>query len=144
MSEPKSQRIPAGLLRRIAAMGYDALLLLAIYMITGFIALMLTGGEAVPAGNPWFRLLLLLLALFYFCASWIRGGQTIGMKAWRIQVTRLDGSALDGPTAVLRFGAALLSWAVIGLGFLWVLIDPEKRAWHDRLSGTQMLITPKR
>jgi uncharacterized RDD family membrane protein YckC len=135
---------PAGLLRRIAAMTYDTLLLLAILMVAGFVTLIFTHGEAVAVGNYWFRALLWLLALAYFCGSWVRGGKTIGMKAWRLQVTKWDGASLDGHTAVLRFVAALLSWAVIGLGFLWVLIDPEKRAWHDRLSGTRIVITPKR
>ena len=130
-------------LRRIAAMAYDTLLLLATFMFAGFFTLMLTGGAAVAPGNLLFRGLLLSIALGYFCGSWVYGGKTIGMKAWRLQVTKQDGGSLDGRTAVLRFVAALLSWAVIGLGFLWILIDPDRRAWHDRLSGTQIIVTPK-
>ncbi len=124
-------------------MTYDALLLLAIFMFAGFLVLMLNGGVAVAPGNPLFRGLLLLLALGYFCGSWVYGGKTIGMKAWRLQVTMLGGGPPDGRAALLRFGAAVLSWAVLGLGFLWILIDPEKRAWHDRLSGTRIIVTPR-
>ena len=133
----------AGFLRRLAAMAYDTLVLLALFMLAGFCTIIATSGEAVAAGSPWFQALLLLLAIAYFCGSWMRGGQTIGMKAWRLRVARIDGSPLDARSAALRFVTAALSWAVFALGFLWILIDPQSRAWHDRLSATRLVRIPK-
>jgi len=133
----------AGLLRRLAAMAYDTLVLFALFMLAGFCTIIVTSGEAVAAGNPWFQALLLLIAISYFCGSWLRGGQTIGMKAWRLRVVRMDGNPLDARSAALRFVTAALSWVVFALGFLWILIDPQGRAWHDRLSGTRLVRIPK-
>ena len=67
-------------------MVYDSLLLLAIFMIAGFAALSLTHGEAIPSGTLWFRAYLLGVAALFFCGFWLRGGQTLGLRAWRLRV----------------------------------------------------------
>jgi uncharacterized RDD family membrane protein YckC len=53
------------------------------------------------------------------------------MRAWRIRVVAADGGALPWPRALLRFTVALVSFAAFGLGFLWCLLDRDRRAWHD-------------
>jgi uncharacterized RDD family membrane protein YckC len=58
-------------------------------------------------------------------------------------VELLSGADLDWPVALLRFAAALVSLATVGLGFLWILVDPEKLAWHDRIAGTRVVVLPK-
>ena len=42
------------------------------------------------------------------------------------------------------FCAAALSWACLGLGFVWILFDRRKLAWHDRLSNSVVRHFPKR
>ncbi len=129
---------PATLFRRLGAALYDALTLIALFMFFSAATLTLTGGEAVEPGNPWFRLGLLGLAMAFFCGFWLRAGQTLGMRAWRLVVRRKDGGELTPRDAVLRFFFALVSWGAAGLGVLWMLIDRQGLTWHDRWSSTRV------
>ena len=138
----------AGLPRRLAAMFYDSLLLLALLMIVTALFLLTTGGEAIdPRTQPVlefiYRLVLLLLIVGFFGVSWTRSGQTLGMATWRLRVEREDGRRLTWGDTLRRLGWALVSLLPAGLGFAWVLVDPERRAWHDRLSRTRIVVVPK-
>jgi uncharacterized RDD family membrane protein YckC len=136
-------RLPAaGFARRIAAALYDALLLAALMMLVTLV-LVAVQGQALLPGNLVHRLTLLGTAAVFFGAFWKHGGQTLGMRTWRLRVELLSGADLDWPVALLRFAAALVSLATVGLGFLWILVDPEKLAWHDRIAGTRVVVLPK-
>lgn len=133
-----------GLLRRLAAIAYDALLLAAIFMLAGLPFVALAGGPpAHPLLRIGFQFYLLALAFLFYGWFWVRSGQTLGMRAWRLKLVQMDGSTVTWPQAAKRFTAALLSWAGLGLGFLWVLVDRDKLAWHDRMSGTRLRLLPK-
>jgi uncharacterized RDD family membrane protein YckC len=140
---------PAPLWRRAGSMVYDGLLLLASFMVATLLFLPFTGGEALTlATNPVlervYQLALLLITVGFFAIFWTRSGQTLGMQAWRLRVERNDGGLLTLRDCVIRLAAAVLAWLPLGLGFLWVLVDPQRRAWHDRLSGTRIVLQPKR
>lgn len=135
---------PPGLLRRLGAILYDSLLLLALWFLLTIFTLPLTAGAAIPAGNILYRLYLLLIALAFFGGFWTHGGQTLGMRAWRLRVQQPNGQTITWPQALLRFGYALLSWLPLGAGFWWMLIDTEGKAWHDRLSATELVLVPKK
>ena len=133
---------PAGLARRFAAMFYDALLMAAALYAAAIPVVWVHGG-AVPPDEPWFQAWLALVAWFYLAVSWTRGGQTLGMRAWRCRlVTEQGGPVGWGPT-VARFAAALVSWAPLGLGFWWAIADPHRRCWHNRWSGTRIVLVPR-
>jgi uncharacterized RDD family membrane protein YckC len=145
---PEIRPAPAGLLRRLGAMLYDGLLLLALLMVATALFLPLTGGEAIsPRDHPLlefvYRAVLVLLTVGFFGVFWTRRGQTLGMASWRVRVEREDGTLLDWGDTVRRLAAALLSWLPLGLGFLWVLVDPQRRAWHDRLSRSRVVVVPR-
>jgi len=143
-----TQTITPGLFRRLAAMCYDGLLLLALLMVATsliIIPLGLEPGDTSVGRNPLFRLVIFgLIPPFFFSWFWIKGGQTLGMRAWRLQAVRDDGQPLTWRDALLRYFSALLSLAAVGLGFFWILIDHDKLAWHDRLSKTRLVMTAKR
>jgi len=139
---------PAGLLRRLAAMVYDGLLVLALLMIVTACFLPFTGGEAVRWQT--FPLLTLLYwpvlagaVVVYFGMPWTERGQTLGMTSWRIRVQRDDGYLLTWRDVVVRLGASVLSWVPAGLGWVWLLFDRERRTWHDRLSRSRVVLLPK-
>ena len=139
----------AGLLRRLGALFYDSLLLAALLMVVTAALLPLTGGEAIDAArNPlleWvYRALLLVTVALYYGLPWTRRGQTLGMVAWRLRLERADGSLPRWPEVPKRLAAATLSLLPAGLGWWWMLVDPERLAWHDRLSGTRIVLTPPR
>lgn len=135
----------APLLRRLAASAYDALLLLAIEMVAAALWLPVFKDQA-PAEHPLYqlyRLTLLLIAFAFFMGFWLRGGQTLGMRSWRLRLLAADGSAPSFRQAALRFAVAILSWLPAGLGFWWALLDSERRTWHDLASGTRLILEPK-
>ncbi|MGH8542882.1 MAG: RDD family protein [Gammaproteobacteria bacterium] len=134
--------VAAGLARRLAAVFYDLLVLSALLMLATALWLPFTRA-AIEPGNPWYRAFLLVVIGAYFFAFWLAGGQTPGMRPWRLRVERSDGRPLRSQDALLRVLAAALSWAALGLGFLSALADPEQRTWHDRLSGTRLVLTAR-
>lgn len=132
-------RPPPGLARRLAVMCYDGLLLFAVLFAATAVILPLTGGEAVAPNDPLYSGYLLAVSFAYFGWFWTHGGQTLGMRAWGVRVVDGSGRPPGWRRGLLRFVAALLSWLPLGLGFLWVIVDGRKRAWHDRLSGTRLV-----
>lgn len=142
-----NQTVAPGLFRRFAAMCYDGLLLLALLMVATSLIIMplgLEAGDTSVGRNPLFRFVIFgLIPPFFFSWFWIKGGQTLGMRAWRLQAIRNDGQPLTWRDALLRYFSALLSLAAAGLGFFWVFVDRDKLAWHDRLSKTRLVMTAK-
>jgi uncharacterized RDD family membrane protein YckC len=130
---------PAGLARRLAAGGYDLLVLAGVLVATSFAVVIARGGRAVPTGDLGYQAFLLTQAAGYYILFWSRGGQTPGMRAWGIRVETVAGAAMTARTAALRFPAMLLSAGTFGLGFAWALTDRQRRTWHDRWSGTRVV-----
>lgn len=140
---------PAGVLRRFGAMFYDLLLVLALLMAVTAAFLPLTGGEAltperVGALEYVYRAALLATIVLFFGTFWTRRGQTLGMAAWRLRVEREDGGMISWAQALQRMGGALLSFAALGLGYFWIWIDRDRRAWHDRWSRSRVIVLQKR
>jgi len=132
-----------GLMRRLAAIFYDSLLLFAVLFIATLPLLLLTQGEAIESDSGYFLPYLLSISFLFFGWFWIHGGQTLGMRAWRIRVQQANGSNITWLQALIRFFSAIFSWAVGGLGFLWIMVDKDRKAWHDRLSSTEIVLLPK-
>lgn len=134
---------PAHLLRRLGAIFYDSLLLLAVLFVAGLPLPLIP--ESVRL-DPWVRYAtlayLLLVSFVFFGWFWTHGGQTLGMRAWRLRVISEDGEPVGWQRAGRRFAWSILSWAAAGLGFLWSLADRQRLAWHDRLSGTRLILVP--
>ncbi|MBT7307393.1 MAG: RDD family protein [Gammaproteobacteria bacterium] len=132
--------LPAvGLMRRLFAMFYDGLLLLALLMVATAIGLTFTEGEATDAGNPLMTTWLFLVSFFYFAWPWLNTGQTLGMKTWRMQLVRIDGKPLTLWHLMLRFLSAIPSIGLGGIGLLWMLYDPNHLALHDKFSETRLV-----
>jgi uncharacterized RDD family membrane protein YckC len=135
---------PASLWLRIAAGIYDLFPLIALWMLTAGLALLVAHGD-VDLAHPtlaWrlgLRVALFVVTAAYFVISWARGGQTIGMRAWRLRIVDADGKPLGWPRALLRFVVACVSLLVAGVGFLWCLVDQRKRGWHD-LAARSVLV----
>ncbi|MCG6658600.1 RDD family protein [Halomonas campisalis] len=143
---------PAGLGRRLGAMLYDAFLVAAIWILLATLHLgvlrQLLGlsAEEVGAGSLQrltLQLLLVAGAFAFFAVSWTRGGMTLGMQAWRLRVQTRDGYSITLAQSLVRFLVAWVSLAAFGLGYLWVLIDGERRSWPDIASGTRVVVLPK-
>jgi uncharacterized RDD family membrane protein YckC len=132
------------LIRRVAAMLYDGLLILALLFLSTLPFIAIRGGDPVEIGdNRLYQVVLALVIYVFFVGFWIRSGRTLGMQSWRLQLETADGDKPSIGTATLRFLVAIVSWSAFGLGFLWQLWDKDSLTWHDRLSGTRIVYYPK-
>lgn len=113
--------VPAPLLRRLGAILYDALLLIAVLVgATGLamgIVAMLAGAAAIQSdgaftGHPLFRTYILLICFIFYGGFWVHGGQTLGLRAWRLRVQRANGASLGWWQALWRFLSSGL-WLVV-------------------------------
>lgn len=138
--EPLPAILPlAGLARRLMSALYEALLLTAV-ILAGAFPFVLASQSLDPAlARPLLQLYLLLLAAAYFIWQWLRGGQTLPMKTWRIRVVTREGAPLTLSHGIRRFLCALAGGALFGAGFLWAFVDPERQFLHDRLAGTRLV-----
>ena len=131
-------------MRRIAAMLYDGLLVAALLIMATLPFIAVRGVKPVETGeNHFYQLVLILVIYVFFVAFWTRSGRTLGMQSWRLQLEKFDGGGVSIGTATIRFFAALISWAPVGLGFLWQLWDKDNLTWHDRISKTRIVHYPK-
>jgi len=127
--------VTPGIVRRLASMLYEAILLFAIAFFAGFAFYSASSGAPLEG---WVRLAhqVLIVAVFaaYFLWCWLRGGQTLAMKAWRIRLVEVSPRK-----ALLRF---LLALALVptGISLLWALFDRERQFLHDRLAGTRLVL----
>jgi uncharacterized RDD family membrane protein YckC len=128
---------PAGLLRRFAAILYDSLLLFSVLFFATGLFLVVIPMES--STQPIFRIYILMVSFLYFAWSWLRGGQTLGMMAWQIQLQPIEGKQITLWLAVRRFVMAIFSWLILGLGFFWAIWDKEGRTWHDWASETRLV-----
>lgn len=132
---------PAGLLRRLAAMAYDGMLLLALWFVLGWIAVYFSGGEAAPRGVM--QVLCFGSTFLFFIGFWMRDGRTLGMLAWRLQLVPRSGSVMTLRMVTLRLLGGMAALSAAGIGFLWMLWDPEKRMWQDLVSNTRVIVVPR-
>ena len=129
----------AGLPRRLGAMLYDSLLLLALLMLATALLMPISRG-AIEINNFAYQLYLLAVVAGYFACFWLLRGQTLGMRTWKIRLIRSDREALTLTDVIRRLFFSLLSWLPLGLGFWWILRSDRRLAWHDRWSGTELVM----
>lgn len=162
---------PAPVWRRLAAATYDGLLLVGLWMAALVIDTVARDAVDVERAWPALRAYLFLLGLVFFGWFWTHGGQTLGMRAWRLVVRRGDGAPLRWVDAGLRYAVMLVCWgialtpalmrmptlaakphaaeisaaALIGtvLGLLLMRLDPRRRGPQDWLSGTEVVERPE-
>jgi len=129
--------------RRLASMLYEFLLLFAIGFLATWLFQFAAGTLAIEG---WRRhlLQLFMLAVYasYFLWCWLRGGQTLAMKTWRIRLVAKEGHrALAPKAALLRFVCALFL-VPTAIGIFWAMVDRDRQFLHDRLAGSLLIPAP--
>ena len=146
-SNPPTPHQPEALIGwRLAALVYDFFPTLGLWFATGAVAMLVHGGEPIYGDTlaGWLELCALWLVTgLYATVSWRRGGQTLGMRPWRLRVMTVDGGKPDWSRLWLRYAVATVSVLLGGLGFWWAWFDREKLTWHDRISSTRLIRLPK-
>ena len=142
---------PPSLLRRLAALLYDTLLVIPLVGVTVALASALEmwllgvseGGDYYQMNPHIVQLLSIACVAIFFTLFWRKGGQTLGMQAWRIKLVDGSGNTPGTARCLLRCAAALASLLPAGLGYWWWLVDKQGRYWHDHLSCTHLELLPK-
>ena len=116
-------------------MVYEAVLLFAVGFFAAWLFYFASGGQDATLGAMRHLLQGFIVVVFagYFLWCWLRGGQTLAMKAWRI---RLVG--ITPERAILRFSLALLLVPTL-IGIIWAFFDPERQFLHDLIIGTRLV-----
>ncbi len=127
----------ASLTRRLLAIFYDLLLLIGILFSVSACAVALNRGEAVS--HPLYYIALLVAAFIFYGWFWTHGGQTLGMRTWKIKVVTENGQPLTWKQSLIRFLAAIPALLPAGLGLFWMLFNSERLALHDRWSATRLI-----
>jgi uncharacterized RDD family membrane protein YckC len=132
--------LTAGLGRRLASLLYESLLVTAI-LIFGWIFphILLAATAQAKAPNLFVQLHLFLLLLAYFGWCWVKGGQTLAMKTWKIRLISAAGGRVRPGQATVRYMAAWFSLGLSGAGLLWALVDRDGQFLHDRIAGTRLV-----
>lgn len=126
-----------------ACLIYEALVVIAILIVSTFLFLLLLG----DAGQGWKRYLLqlwlLISAGLYFVWSWHKTGHTLAMQTWQLQLLNQNNQLLSVPVAIARYLLACLGLLTLGFGFLWVFLDHDRLFLHDRLLGSKLIYVPR-
>lgn len=156
----------SGLVRRVAAMIYDALLLFAVLMLASVPFVVPMGGEDMESTYKLiYQLAMLAVIYLFFVGYWTTRGRTLGMQSWGLQIVNQDGNVPSLGQATVRFvaassswvcmlggvyllvsdqaAAAVVAWLVFAVIFFWQLWDKDTLALHDRLSRTRTVYVPK-
>ncbi len=97
-------------------------------------AIVLNDGEAVRHWS--YKVFLLLIAFFFFDGFWRHGGQTLGMRAWRIRVEGMNSEDVTFKQSLHRFLAGLFAF---GFTLLYMYGNASQLALHDKLSKTRII-----
>lgn len=81
----------------------------------------------------------LLFSLIYFVGSWAKTGQTIGKSTLNIQVVGADGRPISWGRSLGRYVGYIINVVVASIGFLWIVFDPKRQGWHDKIAGTYVV-----
>ncbi|NLS13598.1 RDD family protein [Vibrio sp. SM6] len=144
----------AGFGRRVAALLYDGLIVIALEMLAAgvvvatleallaFGVIHYAGYQDVsdmlthhPVWSPVYVAYLALVWIGFFTFFWVRAGQTLGMRAWKLEVQNLQGGRITVSQALIR-----LATSGFGLANLAALLDPKKRGVHDMWAKTQVVV----
>lgn len=127
---------PASLVRQLAAMIYDSLLIFAILFVVVSISIAFNQGEAIK-NQLFIYISLFLVVLVFYGWFWSKSGQTLGMRVWKIRIVSEFGGNPSWSISFLRIVFAIFSIACLGMGYWWRLFKPY--TWHDRLSQTSII-----
>ena len=127
-------------LRRLGSIIYDFFLVFSFVFFIEGVVIIINNKQAITS-SLFFYLLTLPLIYVYFAISWVRGKQTLGMRAWKFEIIQKDGSHVTQKQSLIRFLLAIIS--LLGIGFIFQFFNQHKLPLHDYYSKTYLISTLK-
>jgi uncharacterized RDD family membrane protein YckC len=161
--------IAASAIKRFLAIFYDSFLLIAVLFLAMALLLLISGGYQFQAGNPLITAYIFLVSFVFFGWFWTHGGQTLGMRAWKLRIQQATGEPITWRQALIRFITALPAWLVLFIGIAlvasiqlhthpwlkqfspqsgwliivgaiaWLIVDQWPDGWRDKVTGTRVV-----
>ena len=140
--------VHAGFGIRLVAALIDAAILIAVLTLvagafwvfgSGIVPLSVEARRQTPVAFTLYWTLAALLIVGYNTLCIAATGHTPGKQMMGVMVLRQDGVSASPRTSTVRALAALLSAAALGLGFWAILWDKDRRSWHDKIAGTDVV-----
>ena len=125
-------------LRYLAVMIYDSLLLVSILLLASIPAVALNSGNAIPHNHHIFVIHLFTVSCCFYCWFWTHVCQTLGMRSWKIYIINQRKYSIKWTQAFIRFFVAIISWIPLGIGYWWQYLGEDKLSWPDYLSATKL------
>ncbi len=132
------------LVRRLAAMLYDSLVVAGLLLLSTLLLLAATTHRAIPPQTHVYQLFLVLQIASYYIGFWTYGGQTIGMLAWHLRLQHTDGGGITFTNACKRFLLSAPCVLLAGIGIIWQIFDKDRLALHDRFTGSKIIVLPEK
>ena len=125
---------PAGFLRRIVALFYDLILIIALCFGLILLLTSLIGSEVI---SPLLYLVFLALGMGFYCYFWKKNkGQTLGMQVWKLRLVQVDSAEISFGRMVYRCLLGFIFTLLFGLNYLPMLFRDDKKTLNDILSKT--------
>ena len=134
----KNSSSPIGLIRRFMIMFYDSILLIAVLFFSSLPIIIPFQITTEHALYPLYVFYIYLVAFIFFGWCWTHGGQTLGLKTWKIKLISDSSAKVSWKESFLRYLGSILCWLSCGIGFLWCYTNKERRAWNDIISKTRL------
>jgi uncharacterized RDD family membrane protein YckC len=131
----------ASIRQRAAAFGIDELLLSVIMIIILWDAIVNANTfESMIAVTNSFLLEYMAIKIIYQTFFTMQYGASIGKIIMKIRIIEL--STLSNPSFLSAFNRSVfrvVSEILFYFGFIWALLDPYRRSWHDRTARTLVI-----
>ena len=135
---PESRQQLAPLGTRLLSLAYEGVLLFGILFVASYLFVGLARDAQTGMPRLVFQVYLLAVCGAYFVFCWVRSGQTLPMKTWRIRLVTEQGKPVAVGRAFQRYVLAVPS-VLSGIGVLWALVDRDRQFLHDRLAKTRII-----
>ena len=127
------------LIVRLTITIYDAIFLFFILFILSVPLVIFLNIDTTSPLHTLYLACLYLITFLYYPVMWKLYGQTPAMKLWKTTITNKNAEPITWKQATIRYLVALLSWAIAGLGFIWMFFRKDRATWHDLASGTRLI-----
>jgi len=137
-TDPECRLRLAPLGMRLLSLAYEGVLLFGILFVASYLFVGLARDAQTGMPRLVFQVYVLAVCGAYFVFCWVRSGQTLPMKTWRIRLVTEQGKPVAVGRAFQRYVLAVPS-VLSGIGVLWALLDRDRQFLHDRLAKTRIV-----